>query len=370
MKKIPLSEAKIGMLLTEEVITPNGQTLANAETILTRQLLSHFSFYGIETITVEEMEDPILVFPKEPAPTPIPKGNVLDPTYSQKVKNSKTFQTFQLDYTLMIQVIRENFEGYVYRQEPLDVEMLLDKTNQLFYSCKTTIEIFDMLHNMRSVEDSTYAHSLNVALICRMLGKWLKLDNEKRDILTLCGLFHDIGKLKIPTDILNKPGKYTDEEFALVKKHPEFSYELLKDLPLADEIKNSALMHHERCDGTGYPNHLTSNEIDNCAMIVAIADVYDAMTAARPHRAPLCPFQVISNFEKDGLSQYKPKYILTFLEHIASTYQSNRVLLSNGKSANIVLLNKNQLSSPIVQLDDNNCIDLSRTTDLFIRAIL
>lgn len=129
-------------------------------------------------------------------------------------------------------------------------------------------------------------------------------------------------------------------------------------------------MHHERCDGSGYPSHLHRDDIHPSAMIVAIADVYDAMTAARPHRPPLCPFQVISSFEHDGLSLYPPKYILTFLERIASTYQNNRVLLSDGQSANIVLLNKNHLSSPIVQLDDNQCIDLSTMPDLYIRAIL
>jgi HD-GYP domain-containing protein (c-di-GMP phosphodiesterase class II) len=155
-----------------------------------------------------------------------------------------------------------------------------------------------------------------------------------------------------------------------VKKHPQFGYELLKNLPLDEHIKLAALMHHERCDGSGYPNHLSSDDIDDCAMIVAIADVYDAMTAARPHRAPLCPFQVISNFEKDGLSQYRPKYILTFLEYIASTYQNNRVLLNNGQSANIVMINKNHLSAPIVQLDDQSCINLQEHPDLFIKSIL
>lgn len=369
MKKLPLSEAKAGMILAEAVITKNGQTVADAETLLTRQLIAHLEFYGIESVVVNIVNEPVPeTVSKEHAP--IPKGNVQDPTYSQKVKKSKTFQTFQLDYTLMIQTVRESFEGFVYRQEPLQTELLLDTTNQLFYTCKTTIELFDMLHNMRSVEDSTYAHSLNVALICRMIGKWLKLDAAQRNVLTLCGLLHDIGKLKIPTEILNKPGKYTDGEFALVKKHPEFGYELLQPLPLDEHIKLSALMHHERCDGSGYPNQLLSNDIDDYSVVVAIADVYDAMTAARPHRAPLCPFQVISNFEKDGLSLYKPKYILTFLEHIASTYQNNRVLLNNGQSANIVLINKNHLSAPVVQLDDKSCIDLEHEPDLYIKAIL
>ena len=105
-------------------------------------------------------------------------------------------------------------------------------------------------------------------------------------------------------------------------------------------------------------------------MVVAIADVYDAMTAARSYRAPLCPFQVIERFEQEGLQKYKPKFILTFLQHIASTYQNNRVLLSNGQSANIVMLNQQHLARPIVQLNDNSCIDLSTRLDLHIQSIL
>lgn len=209
-----------------------------------------------------------------------------------------------------------------------------------------------------------------MALICRRIGKWLKVDAATLDTLTLCGLLHDIGKLKIPDEILNKPDKYTDEEFDLVKRHTKFGYELLKTLNIDPHIKKAALLHHERCDGSGYPLKATQKDLDDFSMVVAIADVYDAMTAARSYRAPLCPFQVIERFEQEGLQKYKPKFILTFLQHIASTYQNNRVLLSNGQSANIVMLNQQHLARPIVQLNDNSCIDLSTRLDLHIQSIL
>ena len=227
-----------------------------------------------------------------------------------------------------------------------------------------------MLHNMHSSKDSIYSHSFNVALICRQLGKWLKFDDQTLDTLTIAGLLHDIGKLKVPAEILDKPDKYTDEEFQLVKMHTQYGFDLLRSLPLDERIKKAALSHHERCDGTGYPMKLTQDDTDDFAMIVAIADVYDAMTTARSYRAPLCPFQVIDNFEKDGLQKYKPQFILTFLGHIAGTYQNHRVLLNDGRSANIVMLNQKHLSRPLVQLDDNSCIDLTTTPDLFIKAVL
>ncbi len=83
------------------------------------------------------------------------------------------------------------------------------------------------------------------------------------------------------------------------------------------------------------------------------------MTAARAYRSPLCPFEVIANFEQDGLQKYHTKYILKFLQQIAATYQSNRVILSDGRSCNIVLINQNSLSRPLVQFDDNSCLDLA-----------
>ena len=227
-----------------------------------------------------------------------------------------------------------------------------------------------MLHNMRSSGESIYFHSLNVALLCRQIGTWLKVNDNELDLLTQCGLFHDIGKLMIPEEILNKPGKYTEEEFALVKMHPEYGYKLLRDTTLNIHIKKSALSHHERCDGSGYPIGLSQEDTDEYAMIVAIADVYDAMTAARSYRSPLCPFQVIANFEQEGLQKYKPKYILTFLSRIANIYQNNRVILNDGRGANIVMLNTKALSRPIVQLDDGNCIDLSTTPGLQIQTVL
>ena len=204
-----------------------------------------------------------------------------------------------------------------------------------------------------------------------MLGNWLGFSEDAQNTLTLCGLLHDIGKSRIPASIIGKPGRLTSEEFEQIKRHPLLGYELLKNQPLDPHIKNAALMHHERCDGSGYPTGLTEDYIDNFAMIVAIADVYDAMTAARSYRSPLCPFEVISKFEEDGFQKYHTKYILVFLKQIASTYQSNRVILSDGRGCTIVMLNQNALSRPIVQFDDKSCLDLSTASrDLYIKAVL
>ena len=376
MKEYQTKDLLPGMVTAIPVRTKRGQLIINPNVELTRTLISRLEFYGIASVQITEnkqvatpMEtpkDPAYFPAKSPVSAPSP---VSDASYSQKLKSSPEFQRFQVDFTLRSQDLKNCFDAYLSDGGTVNKEELLSKTISLVNPKQTTLDVFDMLHNMRQVNDSTYAHSLNVAIISRIIGKWLHFSNEELDTLTLAGLLHDIGKTKIPDEVLNKDGKLTDEEFQMIRNHPKYGYDLLKSQPLNSHNKKAALMHHERCDGSGYPMGLTMEEIDDYALIIAIADVYDAMTAARSYRAPLCPFEVIAEFEKDGLQKYKPKYILTFLENIANAYQNNRVMLSDGTSARIVLLNHRRLSKPLVQLDDGACIDLEKSP-LYIKAII
>lgn len=376
MKEYQTKDLLPGMVTAIPVRTKRGQLIINPNVELTRTLISRLEFYGIASVQITEnkqvatpMEtpkDPAYFPAKSPVSAPSP---VSDASYSQKLKSSPEFQRFQVDFTLRSQDLKNCFDAYLSDGGTVNKEELLSKTISLVSPKQTTLDVFDMLHNMRQVNDSTYAHSLNVAIISRIIGKWLHFSNEELDTLTLAGLLHDIGKTKIPDEVLNKDGKLTDEEFQMIRNHPKYGYDILKSQPLNSHIKKAALMHHERCDGSGYPMGLTIEEIDDYALIIAIADVYDAMTAARSYRAPLCPFEVIAEFEKDGLQKYKPKYILTFLENIANAYQNNRVMLSDGTSARIVLLNHRRLSKPLVQLDDGACIDLEKSP-LYIKAII
>lgn len=376
MKEYQTKDLLPGMVTAIPVRTKRGQLIINPNVELTRTLISRLEFYGIASVQITEnkqvatpMEtpkDPAYFPAKSPVSAPSP---VSDASYSQKLKSSPEFQRFQVDFTLRSQDLKNCFDAYLSDGGTVNKEELLSKTISLVNPKQTTLDVFDMLHNMRQVNDSTYAHSLNVAIISRIIGKWLHFSNEELDTLTLAGLLHDIGKTKIPDEVLNKDGKLTDEEFQMIRNHPKYGYDILKSQPLNSHIKKAALMHHERCDGSGYPTGLTMEEIDDYALIIAIADVYDAMTAARSYRAPLCPFEVIAEFEKDGLQKYKPKYILTFLENIANAYQNNRVMLSDGTSARIVLLNHRRLSKPLVQLDDGACIDLEKSP-LYIKAII
>ncbi len=390
MEKILTQDLKPGMVTAAPVTTKRGQELIPAGTTLTKQLISRMEFYNVafsyveeaSVLTEEEIQAALqaarnqklagaqtgqTVAPStQSSAKSTPKDEV---AYSQKIKRSKTFQEYSLHSTLVTETLKRQLEGFVYNNRPMDFDALLNSVKSLITPGQTIIQYFDMLHNLRSSDDSVYGHSLNVAMISRVLGKWLKWSPSDLDNLVIAGLLHDIGKITIPPEILNKEGKLTDEEFEQIRWHPRAGYELIRDLKIDSRIKKAVLQHHERCDGSGYPMKATEIMLDDFAMVIAIADVYDAMTAARKYRAPLCPFQVIREFEHDGYHKYKTEYLLTFLRHIATTYQNNRVILSDGQAAKIILLNQNSLSTPLVQLDDGSCIDLA-TSSLFIQSII
>ena len=202
--------------------------------------------------------------------------------------------------------MKENINNFIVNDEDLNVDQLLDETLTLFGENSTTISMFDMLHNMRQIDDSTYAHSVNVALICRLIGKWKNFSEKDMDTLTLCGLLHDIGKSKIPNEIIGKPGKLTDSEYEEIKKHPVIGYNLVKNLDIDQRIKNAVLLHHERFDGKGYPLGLTGNEIDDFTSIVSIADVYDALVSERVYKKAYSHKKAVEMILNGECGQFNP----------------------------------------------------------------
>jgi putative nucleotidyltransferase with HDIG domain len=402
-KDIKIEDLKSGMVLANAVKSKHGQTIAKAGTVLNHALISRIKFCKIEEVSIDEptpiqdidvmvsaldvdsapvvepMEAPVPEVsvpveepPKETPPVEAPheKTTVEEiVSYNQKLLNTSEYQSFQLEYTKTLEKMKTIFLKIKDGDNNLPTDELLRDCSHLFLS-KTSLELFSMIFNMRSIDDSVYAHSLNVALISRTIGRWLKFSKSDLDTLTMAGLLHDIGKLTIPDEVLNKTGKLTDEEFEMIRQHPLEGTRMLRRINADSRICAAALQHHERFDGSGYPRRLSEDEIDDFAAIIAIADVYDAMTAARAYRSARCAFQVIHEFEQDGLHKYKTKYILTFLERIANLYQNSQVILNDGRHAKVVYINKGALSRPIVELADHTMLDLSHERDFFISAIV
>lgn len=355
MKRISTLQLIPGMIVAEDIFNYNNQLILNKGTTLTDSQITKLDLYGIVSIRVED--DTV----SSPSMDNMP--------YSERVKNSAEYHEFKHKYDAERDKFKEQIHRVVDGTAKLDIHQLLTDALDLLNTSQGNVNVFDMLHNMRQYDDATFAHCMNVALICNVFARWLDLSEKDTELATACGLLHDIGKLLIPKSILQKPASLTFAEFEIIKRHPVEGYRVLKNNNLDIHICNTALMHHEKCDGSGYPLGIKSEKIDKFAKMVGIADVYDAMTSARVYRGPLCPFIVIEEFEKEGILKYDPAYLFPFLENIVNTYILNQCRLNNGQEGIIVFINKNKLSRPTVKCGDEY-VDLSKHLELSIECLL
>ena len=348
-----------GMIIAQDVFSYDHDLLLSPGTELTDRLITKLGLYGILTVYVEE---------DKLSASPAVKVSQ-EPSYYDRIKQSPEFQKFQEEYANNMDYFRESINAVVERNIKLDVETLLNNSLEMLSHISNQFNILDILQNMREYDDSTFAHSMNVALISNLLATWLRFNEEGIRRATICGLLHDVGKLQIPYSIISKPGQLSDEEFERIQEHPISGYQFLFSQNMDQYICNAALQHHERYDGSGYPLHLQGDQIDRYARIVAIADVYDAMTAARCYRGPLCPFRVIEIFEAEGFQKYDVEYLLPFLQNVVNTYIRNRCRLSDGREGDIIYINQEKLSRPVVQCG-TEYVDLANEPDLSITDLL
>lgn len=187
------------------------------------------------------------------------------------------------------------------------------------------------LADLRSYDDYTYAHSVNVAVLCCALGMGIGLDEKELENLVLAGLLHDIGKRKIPPEILNKNGRLTAEEYQVIKTHPTLSYEMLADnYEISAHVKKTVLFHHENVDGSGYPNGITGAEQTTLIKIIHIADVYDALTSKRPYKDPYSPFEAAEYLMGACGIMFDREMVTKFLQLVPLYPRGTEVYLSDG----------------------------------------
>ena len=269
MRRVNTADLIPGMVTAEDVLSYNNQLILPKGLILNDKTITKLAFYSILQVKVEDVTEDI-------------ESSIdTEPSYTEKIRKSPEFIKFKKEFESDVDSFKSVDNDVVETRAPLDIDKLMNHTLNILNPSWTSPNIFDMLHCMREYDDATYIHCMNVALICNVFARWLRLSEEEIQNATISGLLHDIGKTQIPDSIIKKPGKLTDDEYNTIKRHPQEGYIMLKSSSLPDGIRNAVLMHHERCDGTGYPLGLTGDKIGDYANIVSIADVYDAMTSAR-----------------------------------------------------------------------------------------
>ncbi len=342
-KTLSIFECKLGMRIAETIHNDLGAEMIVENTILDRQILNRMESMGVLEVKVYAEDSTKL------------KAN-----YSKNIYDK---------YEQNIQVMK-NIMANVAVGVPLDMSKVRSITDTISSGIYSSSDITGPLSLAKDIENYIYTHSINVSFMAMTIGKWMGCSERTIKHLTQAGLLHDIGKCKISNDILDKPGELTEKEFATIKQHPRYSYDILNQIDsIHKDVLLGILTHHEREDGTGYPIGITSEKINIIGKIVAVADIYDAMTSERVYRKRQTPFEVFELMQNGSFGKLHPVILNKFIKNMAEHYRGSRVALNNGEEGEVVFINYNKVSRPIVVVD-GKFIDLSQEQHLKIEEIL
>ena len=228
-----------------------------------------------------------------------------------------------------------------------EAEPLVDEISQ---SISRNPEAFLNLVRLKNVDDYTYMHSVAVCALMVSLGKQLGLDGQDLKDAGMAGLLHDVGKMMIPGEVLNKPGKLTDEEFNIIKEHPRKGWEILNISEGANAVAlDVCLHHHERMDGKGYPEKISGDDLTLFARMGTICDVYDALTSNRCYKNGWEPAETIRKMAewKDG--HFDERIFHAFVKTIGIYPSGTLVKLKSGRLAVVIEQTEKSLLTPLVK---------------------
>ena len=306
MRYIPTFCLQEGMLLGKSIYSKNGALLLKEGLIIKEQYISKVIELGIQGVYIEDH---------------ISKDIEIENVINDELR----LETVRKIKDLYIEVEQgsDNIESSISTMNML-VEDIVD---ELMNSKHVIVNMIDI----KLFDDYTFFHSVNVAILSIIMGIALDLNKEELKNLGMGALLHDIGKVFIHKDCLNKQGKLTDDEFEQMKKHPVEGYRHIRanfNIPLHASL--GVLQHHEKYDGTGYPHQKAGTDISLFGRIIAIADVYDAITSERPYRKGILPSKAMEYIMGGSGYHFDFELISIFISKVAAYPVGTCVKLSNG----------------------------------------
>lgn len=349
IKKYKISDIQSGMIVGRDILFGDNVALS-AGVQLNDNLISSIEFLGVDE-----------VFIVEKSPTSSSTSSI-DPKTIQ--------QTFLKDYSNNVKAVKTLFETF-HRVKNISGLEMFDFIKSNILPLTNASGAINHLQLLGKQDEYAFEHSLNVAITCGALGKWLGYKDKELEQLILSGLLHDVGKIELPNDLINNKGKLTTKEMNMIKLHPEIGRRLLKnssDIP--ENILCGVLQHHERIDGSGYPHRLQGKNIHPFAKIIAVVDVYDSLSSDHFYKRKTNPFEVLEIIHKEMFNKLDPLICSVFMHHVKDYFNENIVKLSNGLTAEVVKMGHFLNTSPMVKTNNGTFIDLEKEKNIKIIKLI
>lgn len=340
MSRISTSLLKPGMKVERSVFGPRGEILINKGSVLTYTYIKKILEYEIPYVYIKDDRKQQAVIKKNKTrAAELPRIEAKDVV----AKETRVAAVRQVKNILL-----ETKES---GRLVIDPQSIYSTVNQFTGEMMACRELMFSLVDLREQDDYTFAHSVNVCVLALMTGITLGYDGKKLATLGVGALLHDLGKVKIPDEILNKPGKLTREEFSTIKMHTVYGYELIRDSKTLDGLHAlMAYQHHESCDGTGYPAGITADKFHDFSQIISIVDKFDALTAERVYRKPFTPCEAYEMCAASGNYLFKDYIVKAFLKNIAAYPTNSIVEITNGYIGKVIDTPKGFSTLPRIML--------------------
>jgi HD-GYP domain-containing protein (c-di-GMP phosphodiesterase class II) len=323
MRILSIDNLKENMQLARSIYSAKGNVLLAKGTYLTDKFIKKLKRFGVSTLYIIDQR----IGPVE-----------VDELVKIQTKNEAT----KITKKLMTNITKG---------KALDSEKICDIVDDIIDELISNPNIIINLVEMRVMNDYHFSHNVGVCLLSLVTGMALNYDDSKLKLLGTGAILHDIGKAKIPLKILNKKGKLTQFEYTEIQKHPQIGYDILKEYADINWLSACiAWQHHERFDGSGYPLGIKGFQIQELSRIVALADVYDAMSTDRIYRKRFLPHQVIEYIRDQGQIIFDPDLAAIFLQNIAPFPIGSTVLLENGEKGVVINVSKDFPTRPVVKV--------------------
>ena len=344
---IPVSQLKPGMYVIAIANQTGAMEIAQTGLVTTRQQVDVLIRRGVLTVKVDLARSklPGIAQVISPSPAHTASGSAR-PAGSGEGRELKIRRLYQEARELQGKFIRHLKAG-----EPIDITPLAAVAEEMVDTMFTHGDAMLCLARIRAKDAYLMEHSMNVAILLANFGRYLGLDRSVLKELTLGGLLHDVGKIMTPDEVLNKPGKLTDEEFGVMRQHVVHSYDILSNTAgITPTMLEVAANHHERLDGTGYPQRLKGEQLSLYTRMSGIVDVYDAVTADRVYKQGMQPTQAFRILLKGIDQHFDAELVTKFIKCMGVYPVGTLVQLSNQRLAVVMQRNEQQPLKPVVKV--------------------